>query len=245
MHKPTAALLTHDTACNCTINKLSWCAQSTQVQARDGTLHYTGAIENSANSAGLFTILILKRRLYLHHWQGMMLITVGAFIVGLSSLVSSSGCPDRHRLPPYTPPFRPPYNAPSATPPPYSAPCFGDVDCDPQWLHEADMGSASEAGSIAGHLMAQLYATLSSAWNALAVYTHGDEHAERCSIGHEPLLGNACVMAAQVRPANPTATPVATCNCNLLVPVPAAAVPQSALTCQARISGARSSEVHL
>ena len=34
--------------------------------------------------AGLLTIVILKRRLHLHHWMGIILIVAGAAIVGAS-----------------------------------------------------------------------------------------------------------------------------------------------------------------
>lgn len=37
--------------------------------------------------AGLLTILLLKRRLHLHHWLGMVLIVAGAALVGASSLM--------------------------------------------------------------------------------------------------------------------------------------------------------------
>ena len=32
--------------------------------------------------AGLLTVVILKRRLHIHHWFGMVLITAGAALVG-------------------------------------------------------------------------------------------------------------------------------------------------------------------
>ena len=34
--------------------------------------------------AGLLTILVLKRRLHVHHWFGILLITAGAALVGAS-----------------------------------------------------------------------------------------------------------------------------------------------------------------
>ena len=34
--------------------------------------------------AGLLTVVILKRRLHIHHWFGMVLITAGAALVGAS-----------------------------------------------------------------------------------------------------------------------------------------------------------------
>ena len=34
--------------------------------------------------------MILRRRLHLHHWQGLMLIAVGAFVVGLSSVLHNA-----------------------------------------------------------------------------------------------------------------------------------------------------------
>ncbi|KAI8462765.1 MAG: hypothetical protein J3K34DRAFT_527501 [Monoraphidium minutum] len=37
--------------------------------------------------AGMFTVLILRRRLFSHHWLGMVLITAGAALVGASSIL--------------------------------------------------------------------------------------------------------------------------------------------------------------
>lgn len=37
--------------------------------------------------AGMFTVLILRRQLYIHHWLGMVLITAGAALVGASSVI--------------------------------------------------------------------------------------------------------------------------------------------------------------
>lgn len=37
--------------------------------------------------AGAFTILILRRQLYIHNWLGMVLITAGAALVGASSVI--------------------------------------------------------------------------------------------------------------------------------------------------------------
>ena len=37
--------------------------------------------------AGSFTVLILRRRLFIHHWLGMVLITAGAALVGASSVL--------------------------------------------------------------------------------------------------------------------------------------------------------------
>jgi hypothetical protein len=37
--------------------------------------------------AGMFTVLILRRQLYIHHWLGMVLITAGAALVGASSVL--------------------------------------------------------------------------------------------------------------------------------------------------------------
>lgn len=39
--------------------------------------------------AGMFTILILRKRLHLHHWLGMVLITAGAMLVGAASVIDS------------------------------------------------------------------------------------------------------------------------------------------------------------
>eukprot|EP00775_Hariotina_reticulata_P005318 gene5318-5553_t len=40
--------------------------------------------------AGMFTILILRRQLFVHNWLGMVLITAGAALVGASSVIYSS-----------------------------------------------------------------------------------------------------------------------------------------------------------
>jgi drug/metabolite transporter (DMT)-like permease len=40
--------------------------------------------------AGAFTVLILRRRLFSHHWLGMVLITAGAALVGASSILYSA-----------------------------------------------------------------------------------------------------------------------------------------------------------
>jgi drug/metabolite transporter (DMT)-like permease len=40
--------------------------------------------------AGAFTVVILRRRLFSHHWLGMVLITAGAALVGASSIIYSS-----------------------------------------------------------------------------------------------------------------------------------------------------------
>jgi len=40
--------------------------------------------------AGAFTVLILRRQLFIHHWLGMVLITAGAALVGASSVIYAS-----------------------------------------------------------------------------------------------------------------------------------------------------------
>lgn len=45
--------------------------------------------------AGLLTIVLLKRRLFNHHWLGMVLITAGAALVGASSIIYSSSEPSK------------------------------------------------------------------------------------------------------------------------------------------------------
>ncbi|KAG2448095.1 hypothetical protein HYH02_007119 [Chlamydomonas schloesseri] len=39
--------------------------------------------------AGFFTVTVLRRRLYIHHWLGMVLITGGAALVGAASVLST------------------------------------------------------------------------------------------------------------------------------------------------------------
>jgi drug/metabolite transporter (DMT)-like permease len=79
---------------------------STPITTRDTCLRICFAVHQCQMSltaacthAAVFTMIILKRRLYLHHWQGMMLIAIGAFVVGLSSLLNSP-CPSD--TPPHT-----------------------------------------------------------------------------------------------------------------------------------------------
>lgn len=40
--------------------------------------------------AGMFTIIILRRQLHIHHWLGMVLITAGAALVGAASVLYNS-----------------------------------------------------------------------------------------------------------------------------------------------------------
>jgi len=40
--------------------------------------------------AGIFTVTLLRRRLHLHHWLGIVLITAGAALVGASSVIYAS-----------------------------------------------------------------------------------------------------------------------------------------------------------
>lgn len=55
--------------------------------------------------AGAFTVLILRRRLYLHHWLGMTLIVAGAALVGAASILYSG---HHHVHPSAAPPLAPP-----------------------------------------------------------------------------------------------------------------------------------------
>ncbi|PNH11378.1 Transmembrane protein C2orf18 [Tetrabaena socialis] len=43
--------------------------------------------------AGFFTVLLLRRPLYSHHWLGMALIVGGAALVGAASVLSAHGAP--------------------------------------------------------------------------------------------------------------------------------------------------------
>eukprot|EP00892_Ulva_mutabilis_P004515 jgi/Ulvmu1/2435/UM134_0016.1 len=143
--------------------------------------------------AGLFTILILKRRLYVHHWQGMLLISVGAFIVGLSSLINANGCPSNHRLPPYIPPHKPPITDLSAW---NDDPCLGDAACISESSHNSlDVPDSSHAS---GWCITDLLVMYIPQWVTRPLFDRVHGQADACSIGHEPLLGNVCVMAAQV-----------------------------------------------
>lgn len=48
--------------------------------------------------AGMFTISILRRQLYIHNWLGMVLITAGAALVGASSVLYGSPSGNRVNL---------------------------------------------------------------------------------------------------------------------------------------------------
>lgn len=123
-----------------------------------------------------------------------MLIAVGAFIVGLSSLISADDCSGSHRLPPYTPP-RKPLEGMSAQ---HSDGCLGDAPCIPNWLLD-DLTPGMSEPFTEGSFMPDLSASFAPRWSAWAISSRENLQAESCSIGHEPLLGNACVIAAQVR----------------------------------------------
>ncbi|EIE26741.1 hypothetical protein COCSUDRAFT_4914, partial [Coccomyxa subellipsoidea C-169] len=48
--------------------------------------------------AGFLTIVLLRRRLHLHHWMGIILITAGAAMVGASSIIYDNGALSGRRL---------------------------------------------------------------------------------------------------------------------------------------------------
>jgi drug/metabolite transporter (DMT)-like permease len=51
--------------------------------------------------AGAFTVLILRRQLFIHHWLGMVLITAGAALVGASSVIYQDAPPDANIVAPW------------------------------------------------------------------------------------------------------------------------------------------------
>ena len=77
-----------------------------------------------AADAGLFTVMLLKRRLFAHHWTGLGLICTGAVIVGLSSTMHMHHGPAPPAPSPTPQPTMPPTPAPTPQPttPPTPAP---------------------------------------------------------------------------------------------------------------------------
>lgn len=53
--------------------------------------------------AGFFTVLILRRTLYIHHWLGMVLIVAGAALVGAASIMYAPGSHHHAAAPPPVP----------------------------------------------------------------------------------------------------------------------------------------------
>ncbi|KAF5837360.1 hypothetical protein DUNSADRAFT_4464 [Dunaliella salina] len=85
--------------------------------------------------AGCLTILILRRRLYLHHWLGMVLIAAGAAIVGFASVVQSN----RHY---------PPHHHRWLPPPAMSSPGESILGVGMQQQGSLDMGSEDMGGGV-------------------------------------------------------------------------------------------------
>lgn len=57
--------------------------------------------------AALFTLLFLRRRLYMHHWLGVTLISAGAAIVGAASVIQSHSHPSDNQPPSHQSPPMP------------------------------------------------------------------------------------------------------------------------------------------
>ena len=115
-------------------------------------------------------MVILKRQLHLHHWQGMLLIVVGAFVVGLSSVLSTPCGAEphqhHHRHPDH--------------------PSHADYDYDYQEPYGSTVDHLS-ADDLSSHWSAP-------AWRQAALAAAGNQ----CGESSHALLGNLFVMAAQV-----------------------------------------------
>lgn len=157
--------------------------------------------------AGIFTVLILKRRLYLHHWQGMMLIVVGCFIVGLSSVLDEAAYdPHRRHYPPYEPPYGPPpdpyddFASTTTTAVTSSNTLRSILDIHDNGVNCSTARSAGEFEATAQGAMA-IVEWLRRAFGVLFMGLSWDgryREPTQCRSGARPLLGNLCVMAAQV-----------------------------------------------
>jgi drug/metabolite transporter (DMT)-like permease len=130
--------------------------------------------------AALFTMLILRRRLHLHHWQGMMLIAVGAFVVGLSSVL--------HAAPGGLPP----------EPHHQHRPHHDYTDYEYHHDHESHDSISNASGSTGRRLLAALSAGLAEL-NPLQAHRHrGGAGGSGGESNIKPLLGNLFVMGAQI-----------------------------------------------
>ena len=65
-------------ACVVVVTQLASCRYASTFQMLRGTL---------VVFAGILTVILLKRRLRLHHWMGITLICAGAALVGVSRQV--------------------------------------------------------------------------------------------------------------------------------------------------------------
>jgi drug/metabolite transporter (DMT)-like permease len=125
--------------------------------------------------AAVFTIIILKRRLFLHHWQGLMLIGVGAFVVGLSSVLQSK-CP---------PPTRHHHIHPHHDYPDYDA-----VTLDPVSDYPLDGRTG---------VLEEMTDLLYSTGSLLGGSSRGAAHNSKCTEApRNVVFGNLLVLAAQV-----------------------------------------------
>lgn len=121
--------------------------------------------------AGFFTVLVLRRRLYIHHWLGMALITGGAALVGAASVLSKgTGAPA-------TPPSPPPYFPP---------PGNGSVTAagGSSGVYDAYGGAAAGGGGLMAGVRRLLVAAVAG----------GEPEVDAASA---PLFGDLCVVAAQ------------------------------------------------
>ena len=169
-------------------------------------------------------MLILRRRLHLHHWQGMMLIAVGAFVVGLSSVLhpDDSDAPPphrqhRHRRPDYHD-YEGHHDSPDYEHDDYAYEHrYDDYFADSAGDHSASAVAVSVLGSLLNGAFQRNASSASSSWpgapgrslqsaaasatEALAAPFRSSHSRRSGSAGggrSNPLLGNLFVMTAQI-----------------------------------------------
>ncbi len=122
--------------------------------------------------AGFFTVLVLRRRLYIHHWLGMALITGGAALVGAASVLSKGSTPPPASPPPYFPPPSSPGNGSST------------LAGGSSGLYDAYGGAVEGGGGLVAGVRRLLVAAVAG----------GEPGVDAASA---PLFGDLCVVAAQ------------------------------------------------
>ncbi|GAX77652.1 hypothetical protein CEUSTIGMA_g5095.t1 [Chlamydomonas eustigma] len=123
--------------------------------------------------AGGFTILLLRRKLFIHHWMGMILITAGAAIVGASSIIYS------------------PAHSSHAPPPP------SNVTLSSHSHHET-LGSANTSWPSRHFNMDSIYSAFRDPVSTYQQFRTGLEATSGSSEGATaPLFGDVMVVVAQ------------------------------------------------
>ena len=145
-------------------------------------LHAVSESKQLLHCAAIFTMLILRRRLHLHHWQGMMLIAVGAFVVGLSSVLHT---PARH------PPRRHHHHH-------HDYKDYTDYDYNYEYQDDVDSlppASLSQRGLLA---ISDAVSDLLTSGHVTHGHRSSSSDSSNNSNNSNPLLGNLFVMAAQI-----------------------------------------------